>query len=201
MRKRLTTLLVPCLLLAAALALSACGGGSDSSGDEEQIEETIEKSATRHDPGKCTELLTQNFIEQNSDATGKAALKECEVEVSDRSDDPKSVTVSTIEVDGTDATAEVAFAGGGFDGQTVNVALVKNGDQWRLDEVIGFAELDTATLARTLEEQFEAANGEIPPAQIKCIGDGIRAASEAEVAELVLSGSSTPLVEFAEACE
>ncbi|MEX2106744.1 MAG: hypothetical protein WD810_07575 [Solirubrobacterales bacterium] len=200
MNTRLTALLVPCLLIASAFALAACGGGGGS-GDEEKIEETIETSVTTTDPSKCTELMTESFLEQNSGETGKAALEECEEEAEDTSDDPDSVTVSSIEVDGSDATAEVAFVGGGFDGQTVDVALVKDGDQWKLDEISGFADLDSDALATTLEEQFEEVSDEITPDQISCIGDAIRDAPQTEIEELLLSGSSEKFVEFAEACE
>ena len=51
-------LLVPCLLLVSALALAACGSGS---GDQSQIEEAIETSATITDPADCTTVQTQNF--------------------------------------------------------------------------------------------------------------------------------------------
>lgn len=199
MKTRLATVFVPCLLLASALALAACGGGG--SGDEEKIEETITTSVTSTDPSKCTELMTQAFVEQNSGESGEAAIKECEGEAGDTSDDPDSVEVSAIGVDGSEATAEVAFVGGGFDGQTVSVALVEEEDQWKLEEILDFAELNSEALAATLEEQFEAASDEITPDQISCIGDAIREAPQEEIEELLLSGDSDRFVEFAEACE
>lgn len=197
MKTRPTLLLVLCLLLTTALA--ACGGGG--SDEEEQIDEVIATSVTSTDPSKCTELMTQAFLDQNSNESGKAALKECEEEAADSSDDPDELTVSAITVDGSGATAEVAFVGGGFDGQTLAVALVEDGDQWKLDQITGFAEFDAEALAQTLETQFESVSGEITPAQIRCIGDALRAAPQAEVEELLLSGSSDKFVEFAEACE
>ena len=55
-------LMLPFVLLAAALALSACGGGGSStsgSGDESAIEAAIESDATSApSPSKCTELET-----------------------------------------------------------------------------------------------------------------------------------------------
>jgi hypothetical protein len=196
LRTRLALLFVPCLIL--AFALTACGGSdSDSEGE---IEEVIETSVTRTDPAKCTELMTTTFINQSSDLRGDSALEECEEEAGDTSDDPDSVTVSEIEVDGADANAEVAFVGGVYDGQTVAVALVEEDEAWKLNEITGFADLDVNALARSVEEQFEK-GGEIPPAQISCIGDGIRDAPQGEIEELFFGGSSQPLVEFAEACE
>jgi len=43
--------------------------------------------------------------------------------VIDTTDDPDSTEVSNIAVDGTDATADVAFTGGIFNGSTISVAL------------------------------------------------------------------------------
>lgn len=200
MKHRLVLLSLACLVLASALALAACGGGDDS-GDEGKIEETIETSITSSDPSKCTDLMTQAFVEQNSGLTGKEALEDCEDEAGDTSDDPDSVTVSAIEVDGSDATAQVGFVGGGFAGQKVDVALVEADDQWRLDEISGFAKLNSDALAKTLEEQFEAVSDEITPDQISCIGDAIRDAPQEEIEELLLGGSSDKFVEFVEACE
>lgn len=198
MRTRFALLLVPCLLLASAIALTACGGGdSDSEGE---IEEVIETAAIRTDPAKCTDLMTAAFLNQSSDLSGDGALKECEEEAGDTSDDPDLVTVSEVEVDGADANAEVAFVGGIYDGQTVAVALVEEDGSWKLDEVTGFADLDVDALAATVEEQFEEA-GEITPTQISCIGNGLREAPKGEIEELLFGSSSQPLVEFAEACE
>jgi hypothetical protein len=197
LRTRLAFLLVPCLIL--ALALTACGGSdSDSEGE---IEEAIETSVTSTDPGKCTDLMTATFVNQNSGLKGAAAIEDCEAEAADTSDDPDSVTVSAIEVDGSDASAEVAFVGGGFDGQTVAVTLVEEDEGWKLDEITGFADLDADALAKTLEEKFEEVSDEITPTQISCIGDGIREAPQGEVEELLLDGTSQKFVEFAETCE
>lgn len=197
MRTRLALLLVPCLVL--ALAFAACGG--DDSDSDGEIEAAIETSVTSTDPAKCTDLMTATFRNQNSGLSGDAALEECEEEAEDTSDDPDSVTVSEIEVDGADASAEVAFVGGGFDGQTVAVALIEGDGGWKLDEITGFADLDPEALATTLEGKFEEASEEITPSQIACIGDGIREAPQAEIEELLLEGSNEKFVEFAETCE
>lgn len=187
-------------LLVASLVLVACGDSGGGSA-EDQIEATIVTSVTTTDPSKCTELMTANFVDQNSDQSGAAALKECEAEADDPEDDPDEVTVSAIEIDGTEATANVAFVGGGLDGQTVSVDLVEEDGAWKLDQITSFVELDNEALARTLEARFESASSEITPEQLACLGDAFRGASKAEIEELLLSGSSQPLVEFVRVCE
>lgn len=68
---------------------------------------------------------------------GAEAVKTCEKEASEESG-AESASVSNVEVDGSKATADVALTGGSLDGQGVEVALVKQGDQWKLDEITGF---------------------------------------------------------------
>jgi hypothetical protein len=190
-------LLLPCLLIASAFALTACGSSSGSS-DEGQIEEAIQ-TATKPDPADCTKFQTQAFVEQSSDETGKAAIKSCEKEAEEPTNTAESVTVTNVEVDGSKATADAAFVGSGFDGQTLTVALVEEGGRWKLDKVTGFAKLDKPALEKTFEKEFEASE-ELNKAQIGCIVGGIGKASQTEIEELLLSGSSKAFVELAEGC-
>jgi hypothetical protein len=192
-------LLLPCLLVASAFALVACGSSSSSgSSDEVQIEEAIQ-TATKPEPADCTKFETQAFVEQSSDKTGRAAIKSCEKEAEEPTNAAESVTTTNIEVNGSKATADAAFVGSGFDGQTLTVALLKEGGQWKLDKVSGFAKLDKAALEKTFEKEFEA-SGELNKTQISCIVDGIGKASQPEIEELLLSGSSKAFVELAERC-
>lgn len=193
-------LLLSCLLLLSALALAACGGGGSDSGDEESIEAAIVRSATTADPANCTEVETQSFVEQSSDEKGAKALEECEEEAKDPSNNAKTVKVTKITIDGSEATADAAVVGGGFDGQTISIALVEEDGTWKLDQLTGFAKLDTARLAEIFGEKLEE-TGELSPEQTSCIVEGIEAASKDKAEELVLSGSSDPLVELAEGCE
>ena len=197
---KLRHLLLPCLLFLSALALAACGGGGSDSGDEEAIEAAIVKSATSTDPAKCADLETRAFAEQQSEAGGAVAVKECEEQATDASTKAKTVKVSKIEIDGEEATADAAITGGGFDGQVVSIALVEEGGSWKLDQLAGFAKLDPVRLAEIFGERFEETN-ELTPKQTSCIVAGIEGGSKQQAEELVFSGSSKPLAEFAEACE
>lgn len=194
MQKRL--LVLPCVLIISALALSACGGGGGSS-DESQIEEAIETSATSSDPTVCSELQTQQFVEQSTSEEGPAAVKKCEE--SSEEDQAESVAVSNVEVEGSEATADAAITGASFDGQSLEIALVKEGDQWMLNEALGFAKLDKPKLVEALATQFET-DGELEEEVAVCIEEGFEESSQAEIEELLLSGSSEPIAELAEEC-
>ncbi len=190
-------LLLPLLALVSALALAACGS---SESDEDKIVDAIESSVTGTDPAICTEFATQAFVDQNSDGEGAAALKECEEDAEDTSNDPDSVEVAEVEVDGENGTAEVAFTGGAFDGQTLSVALLKEDDDWKLDEITGFAVFDQEGLVQAFNEQFESEDS-IEPAVTSCIVEVLEELSQPEFEELLLGGSSEGFVEIAESCE
>jgi hypothetical protein len=194
LRKRL--LLLPCLLVLSALSLAACGGGG---GDEGEIEDVIETSATSTDPSDCKKLNTQKFMEQTTQESGEAAVGSCEREAKEE-EGAESAKVSAVEVDGSDATAEVAFGGGHLDGQALEVALVKDGDEWKLDEVVEFTEFDRAKLVEVLEENLAEPSSEVNRKFGDCVVEAFKRDSQEEVEELVFGHSPQALEELFEAC-
>lgn len=192
MSKRL--LLLPCLLI-AVLGLAACGGSDDEGA---VVEEVIETSATTTDPTDCEKLQTQRFMEQISRESGKAAVEACEDEA-EGEEGADGVTVAAVEVEGSSATAEAALEGGGLDGQTVEVALVKDGDQWKMDEVVKFTEFDQAHLVDGLEAELDKAD-EVDPRLASCLVEAFEQSSTAEVEELMFGDSPQALEELFEGC-
>lgn len=192
-------LLVPCLLILSAALLSACGGGGDS--DESKIEDAIETSATSANPSNCTEVQTQKFDEQNAAVEGAAAVKECEKESEDDEEQAESVEVSNISVNGDAASAEVALTGGGLDGQTVEINLVKDGDNWKLDEIARFTDFDAKALGEAFGARFEDEPEEIPAKIASCLTEAFGSASQSEAEELIFGGSREPLEELAVSCQ
>lgn len=195
MNKRI---LVPLALLAAALTLTACGGGGSS--DESKITETIEQAATTSDPSNCTEVETLRFVEQNSEEKGKDAIKACEKEAEAGAEEAEGVNVSNVSVNGSKATAEVELEGGGLGSQTLEVALVEAGGNWKLDQVEGFAKYDGKALGEAFEKQFEESPEELTSESASCIVEKISGASKAEAEELFFSGSPEPIIKLAEGC-
>ena len=195
MKKRL--LLIPLMLLGLALLISACGGGES---DEDKITNAIETAATSTDPAVCKETQTLGFMEQTNSGTGKEAEKECEEEAKEAENNPDSVSVSDIKVEGEDATAAVEFEGGNFDGQTMEIALVEEDGDWKLDEMTGFVNFDPAPIIKTLQEQLEK-EASIEPQVTSCIVEGLEELPEEEFEKLVIENNSQPIVELAESCE
>jgi len=191
-------LLLPCLLVLSAFAFAACG--SSSSSEESKVEETIETAATSTDPANCAKLETQSFMEQTSSEGGKSAQKGCEEEA-EKGENADSVEISNVEVDGSDATGEVVLAGGNsLEGQTLEVALVKEGDQWKLSEVVKFANFDKAKLVESFEREIEKA-GETSSKFATCFIDAFKKADQAEVEAMLFSGNSKAFEEIARNCQ
>jgi hypothetical protein len=191
-------LLLPFALLALVLGLVACGGGES---DEDKIAEVIETSATSTDPADCAALSTQAFLEQMEFSEGEEAVESCEEDAKDTAGDPESVEVSAVEVDGSDATAEAEFVGGDFDGQVLAVALVEEDGDWKMDEIVRFAKFDQEGLASAFERSVQDGGDALDPEVASCMGDTLREISEPEAEEVVIGGSSEPIVAILEACE
>jgi hypothetical protein len=195
LRKRL--LLLPCLVVLAAIGFSACGSSSDETA---KVEEVIETAATTTDPADCKKLQTQGFMEQTSQESGKAAVEECEEEAR-KEEGAESVDTSEVEIDGSNATADVALTGGTLNGQSIEVGLTKDGDQWKMSEVVKFTHFDQAKLVEYLEGQFKEHASEIPAALASCFISAFKEGSQEEVEELVFGKTSSALEEVAEGCE
>lgn len=195
MNKR--TLVPLALLVLAALTLTACGGGGS---DEDKIVETIETAATTTDPSNCTELQTRRFNEQNNQMQGKAATKACEEQAEAGEEQAEGADVSNVSVNDEKATAEVEFEGGPLGSQTLDVALVQEDGDWKLDQVEGFARYDGKALGEEFEAEFRENPEGVSAAQAKCIAGKIAALSEPDAEELFFGGSSEPIIALAESC-
>ena len=191
-------LIVPALLFVLALSLAACGGGDDPS-DSDQITEVIQSSATSTDPADCSKLLTQQFMEQTSFSKGKGAVKSCEDDADKTQGDPDSVEVSDVRVGGDTALADAAFTGGNFDGSTLTVSLVKDGDQWQLDQILDIPSFNAQAFRDSLVQQAEkdpSLRGQVG----QCVVQQFQGASEQQIKALIISGDEQSLVRLVAPC-
>jgi hypothetical protein len=198
------SLLFLSLVLIAALALAACGGGgsSTSSGDEEgAIAEAIEQSATSNDPSKCTELQTEKFNEQEKGTSGDEATEICEEETEGNESPAKSVDVSKVKVKGEKATAEAAIGGSALNGQTVEIELVKEDGDWKLNQFLQFTKFNAKDLGAALEEEFEEAEEDVSPELAKCISAGVGKLSQKEAEAVAFEGKLEVIEAIAGNCQ
>jgi len=123
------------LLAAAAVAVIAvagCGGGND----EDEAKKTVEQFFTaldKRDADKlCGEVLTREFIEQSTAATGDRADRECRRQFSSlQAPNVKLREVQKVTVDGDDATVRALIERSGQPQPQV-LRLQKQGGDWRL---------------------------------------------------------------------
>jgi ABC-type glycerol-3-phosphate transport system substrate-binding protein len=191
-------LLIPLSILVLALGLAACGGGGES--DEDKIADAIETAATSTDPAVCGETQTLAFMEQSSSSSGKEAEKECEKEAKAGEGQPDSVSVTEINVDGETATANAAFKGGIFDAQTLELALVEEDGDWKLDKLTGFAKFDPESLVNSFAEQIEK-EPELEPEMASCLIEGIEELSNSELESVIVENNTEAFGEIAKGCE
>jgi hypothetical protein len=191
LRKHL--LLLPFALTLCALGLAACGGGDSDTG---KIEEAIETAATGADPSKCTEVETQHFVEQSNQERGPAALKECEKEARKGEGAAESVEVSNVEVDGSQATADVALTGGAFDGQTIEVGMVEEDGQWKANELTSFTNFDKGKFLAAIEGELGGASKGFGA----CVIEKFENSSQGEIEELLWDKSSGGFDKLAKEC-
>jgi hypothetical protein len=110
-----------------ALGVVACGGGDDGD-DEEQVRTTVEEILTSNDPETC-QRITDGLLERSTGQTGDEALSTCEEQIT-QGEPPEDVSVDEVTVDG--ETAEAALSAGG---ETADARLLKDGDEWKLDDI------------------------------------------------------------------
>jgi ABC-type glycerol-3-phosphate transport system substrate-binding protein len=192
-------LLVPAFafLIVSAFALVACGS---SENDEGKITSAIETAATSTDPADCETTQTVAFMEQSTGEEGKKeAVEKCEEQAKEGKNNPESVDVEEVEIEGEEATATTSFTGGTFDGQTLIVNLVEEEGDWKLNEAERFKNLDREKLIGGFKTGFEESNEEIEPKLAECLIEGIEESSDSELEGLVLHGSEG-IEELAEEC-
>jgi len=117
------------------------------SGEREELETMIHAATVDTGPGSCSKYETLHFLEVMYDREGEAAVRACEESALDPlREEPRSVDVSQIDIEGDSATAVIGFEGSLFDGQKLKYGFVERGGEWKFDEMVGFAVLDAPHL-------------------------------------------------------
>ena len=111
-----------------ALAASGCGGDSSGSDAESQVRAAVQEVLTTKDASRaCSELTTRHFLQI---AYG-GSERTCESQVQPAT----SVKITTVDVSDDRATAAVkATSPERRRPVAIQLALVKEGDEWKLDD-------------------------------------------------------------------
>jgi hypothetical protein len=181
------------LLAAALLAIAGCGGN-----DEDDASSAAEEALTSTDPASCEELQTENYRQQIQLSKGEYALAACQQELSLSAAD--SAEVTDVSVDGDTATVNVAHTGAAFDGQVLTYEMVKEDGQWKLNELLGFADFDMDRYARSLDRVTKAGKDVVPPGTA-CVNDELTSLSVQELEDLYTSGDFREYAKVYAACQ
>ncbi|HEX8051732.1 MAG TPA: DUF2510 domain-containing protein [Thermoleophilaceae bacterium] len=125
--------LVAVALVVVLVLVLAGGGGEEGGGEEAKVEETIEQVATSKDPAVCEERHTVSYLQKATGLAGGAAVQLCEESTPEN--DVTGVEISDVEVSDTSAEAKAQIEGGDYSGETLEISLEKQGDDWKVDDL------------------------------------------------------------------
>jgi hypothetical protein len=116
------------------LALAGCGAGGGDDPDEvrQTVRDFVEATNQRDGETLCGELLTQEYLEKSTLATGDQAGEACREQL-DRTVDLrlKLISVGKTEVDGDEATVRVVIDTDGVQAPRL-FRLEREDDRWKL---------------------------------------------------------------------
>ena len=120
------------LVLALGVALSACGGGDDSKDAQQAVRDFVQATNTRDGDRLCGDLLSQDYMEKATGASGDKAEDACKDQLKlIKGLKLRLVSIGATTVDGDKATVRATIATGG---QRANrrFQLAKEGGDWKL---------------------------------------------------------------------
>lgn len=193
-------LILLCLL--PSLFLAGCGGGDDNSGDgaEKEIAAAVESVLGDLGPVDCRRLMTPRFLEQTKRDTGKSSLESCEEDAGEAS--TESVVVGNISVEGSTAEVHATYTEGPIKGETLLIGLVERDDRWKLDEVVGFVNLDKAKTIGAIQESLTESTEGAKPKVVACISSKLARVPTRKLEEAFVSAPKLELLllEAAKSC-
>lgn len=123
------------LLLVPVVLITACGGGGSS--PEDEVTDTVNQILEAEEPDQietvCRELTTQRFIDEVYGDVERCIEKP----LSDDGEleDPGETEVESVQVDDETAKVKVTTVGGDIAGAGGTLAMVDDGDGWKLDRL------------------------------------------------------------------
>jgi hypothetical protein len=121
------------LLLVPVLAVAACGGGNDAADARQTVRDFVTATNARDGDRLCGHLLTQDYMEKATGATGDAATRACKQQLELLTGlKIRLVSIGKTTVDGDKATVQAVIVASGQRSSRV-FSLAKEGGDWKLE--------------------------------------------------------------------
>jgi hypothetical protein len=120
------------LVALSALLLPGCGGGDDKEDIEQTVRDFVSATNDRDADMFCGEIVSQEFLEQSTGATGDEAEDECRRQLEAiKGLEVELVAIARTEIDGDAATVRAVIETQG-DAQPQTLRLEKEDGRWKL---------------------------------------------------------------------
>ena len=121
-----------CVALMVTLALSACGGGDDADDAKQTVRDFVQATNDRDGDRLCGDLLSQEYMEKATGASGDQAQDACKQQLSlIKGLKLRLVAMGDARVDGDRATVRATIVTGG-QRQSRSFQLAKEDGSWKL---------------------------------------------------------------------
>ncbi|HEX8647087.1 MAG TPA: DUF2510 domain-containing protein [Thermoleophilaceae bacterium] len=119
-------------VLLVVLAVVLLGGGEEKS-DEDRVNEAAEEVLTTTEPSACTDLATEEFIQKLTGLSGSEGIDACK-----ENDEAfaEGAEIENTDLTGDKATVEAKAEGGQVDGETIELQMVKDDGDWKVDDLV-----------------------------------------------------------------
>jgi hypothetical protein len=120
------------LLLVPVVAVAACGGGNDAAGARQTVRDFVTATNARDGDKLCGHLLTRDYIQRATGATGDAATQACKQQLQVlKGLKIRLVSIGKTTVDGDKATVRAVIVASGQRSSRV-FSLAKEDGTWKL---------------------------------------------------------------------
>jgi Domain of unknown function (DUF4878) len=120
------------LMLVPILAVPACGGGNDAADAKQAVRDFVTATNARDGDKLCGHLLTQDYMEKATGATGDAAKKACKQQLQLLTGlKIRLVSIGKTTVDGDKASVRAVIVASGQRSSRV-FSLAKEDGDWKL---------------------------------------------------------------------
>lgn len=174
------------LIVCCVLALAGCASSLQS---RAWIRGTVDAFSTGTNPASCRVLITTHFAEQITALRGSAAVATCEREASQSTEgDARAVRVGKVTIRGRVAHAVVAFHGGDFNGQVVDLLLVEQHGLWKLYAFDRLVRLNRRALADAFASEYRKRHESTSTGVGRCFLKILHTAPKSKIEGYLFSG-------------